>query len=182
MASVDAEPDPAEPGPRHERATREPGRTPLVLLSAGAVLLLDQASKAWAVNALANRTPIHVIGSLQLALHYNTGSAFSLTRNLGPLIGLLAAVVVIGLAITGRSARDARTAVTIGLLIGGALGNLADRAFRSGLGSSGFLHGAVIDFIDLQWWPVFNVADSAISVGAVLLVILGFRAENKPNP
>lgn len=182
MASVDAEPEPAGPDPRDERSRLDPGRTLLVLLTAGAVLLVDQASKTWAVNALANRTPIHVIGSLQLALHYNTGSAFSLNRSLGPLIGLLAAVVVIVLAITGRSARDARTAVTIGLLIGGALGNLADRAFRSGLGSSGFLHGAVIDFIDLQWWPVFNVADSAISVGAILLAFLGFRAESKPKP
>ncbi len=84
---------------------------------------------------------------------------------------------------SGRSARNARTAVVIGLLVGGALGNLADRAFRSGLGSSGFLHGAVVDFIDLQWWPVFNVADAAIGVGAVLLVLFGLRPEpSAPAP
>ena len=59
-----------------------------------------------------------------------------------------------------------------GLISGGALGNLLDRAFR---GDDGFLHGAVIDFIDLQWWPVFNVADACIVVGAILLVIASFR-------
>ena len=60
-------------------------------------------------------------------------------------------------------------AVAAGLVAGGALGNLGDRAFR---GDDGFLHGAVVDFIDLQWWPIFNVADSAIVVGGILLVVV----------
>ena len=59
-----------------------------------------------------------------------------------------------------------------GLVIGGALGNLADRAFR---GHGGLLSGAVIDFVDLQWWPVFNVADSAIVVGACIAVVANLR-------
>ena len=64
--------------------------------------------------------------------------------------------------------------LSLGLVLGGALGNLVDRAFREG---SGFLGGAVVDFIDLQWWPVFNVADTAVSVGGVLLV---FMASKEP--
>ncbi len=60
------------------------------------------------------------------------------------------------------------SAVGIGLVIGGAIGNVADRLFRAG---DGFLGGAVIDFIDLQWWPIFNVADMAVTVGGVILVL-----------
>jgi signal peptidase II len=67
-------------------------------------------------------------------------------------------------------------AVSIGLVLGGALGNLVDRAFRPG---DGFLGGGVVDFIDLQWWPVFNLADSAIVVGAIVLF---FAQWSEPDP
>ena len=63
-------------------------------------------------------------------------------------------------------------AVAAGLITGGALGNLVDRAFR---GDEGFLHGSVVDFIDVRFWPVFNVADSAVCIGAVLLVVFSLR-------
>ncbi len=150
----------------------------LVFAVAILVVAVDQLTKTWAVRTLAHRAPIHVIGSLQLALQYNSGSAFSLGRNLGPLIGLVAAVVVVALAFTGRGARTPTLAAIIGLLVGGAVGNLIDRGFRAGLaGKSGFLHGAVVDFIDLQWWPVFNVADASIVVGGVLLALTGLRGE-----
>lgn len=173
MASVDAERSHPEVDPH-----RTPGRTPLVFVVAVLVVVVDQLSKTWAVRALAHRAPIHLIGSLQFSLQHNSGSAFSLGRSLGPLIGLLAAVVVVVLALTGRSARTASMAAVIGLLIGGALGNLGDRALRSGVsGKSGFLHGAVVDFIDLQWWPVFNVADASIVVGGVLLALMSLRGE-----
>ena len=62
--------------------------------------------------------------------------------------------------------------IAVGAIIGGAIGNLGDRAFREG---EGFFGGAVVDFIDLQWWPVFNVADSAIVVGGALVVWRGWR-------
>ena len=63
------------------------------------------------------------------------------------------------------------------MIIGGALGNLADRAFRSG---DGFLGGAVVDFVDLQWWPVFNLADAAVVVGGATIVLRGIRGGARP--
>jgi signal peptidase II len=69
-------------------------------------------------------------------------------------------------------------AVAVGLVLGGALGNLVDRVLRDG---SGFLGGAVVDFIDAQWWPVFNVADIAVSVGGVLLVLVSSRPSGDPS-
>jgi signal peptidase II len=87
-------------------------------------------------------------------------------RGRGAVISLLALAVVAVLLRSGRYATRPGTAVAIGLVAGGALGNLIDRAFRAG---DGFLGGGVVDFIDLQWWPVFNLADAAIVVGALLL-------------
>jgi len=106
----------------------------------------------------------------------NFGSAFSLADGRGPLISLLALVVVAVLLRTGRHATRPTMAVALGLVLGGAIGNLIDRAFREG---DGFLGGGVVDFVDLQWWPVFNVADSAIVVGAILLFIAQWR---EPEP
>jgi signal peptidase II len=86
-------------------------------------------------------------------------------------------VVVVVLGTTrGLDARWPRLGV--GLVLGGALGNLTDRVFREG---TGFLGGAVVDFVDLQWWPVFNVADAAVCVGALLLVLTAAR-EPDPDP
>ena len=77
------------------------------------------------------------------------------------MIAVLALVVVGFLLWQGRTIASRAGAVALGLILGGALGNLADRAFRGG----GFFGGGVVDFIDLQWWPVFNVADSCVVVG-----------------
>ena len=139
---------------------------------ASVVLVVDQASKHWALNALQDG-PIELIGSLRLFLTKNTGAAFSLAsgRGIGPLVTVLAVVVVAGLAF-GYTSRHPLGATSVGLISGGAIGNLTDRAFR---GDDGLLQGAVVDFIDLQWWPVFNVADAAIVIGAVLLVVASFR-------
>lgn len=137
-------------------------------------LVLDQLTKHWAVNALADGRTIEVIGSLRFSLHYNTGVAFSMGagKGIGPWITVLALVVVVGLSL-GTTSRIPIGAVASGLIAGGAVGNLLDRAFR---GDDGFLHGGVVDFIDLQWWPVFNVADACVVVGACLLVVASFRA------
>ena len=172
-------PDETDPGHEPDAAATvgaealPPRRLRLVAVVALTVLVLDQASKHWALNALADGRVIEVVGSLQFNLFFNRGVAFSLGSDsgLGPWISVLAVIVVVGVSF-GATSRFPLGAVASGLISGGAAGNLIDRAFR---GDDGFLHGAVIDFIDLQWWPVFNIADSAIVVGAMLLVIASFR-------
>jgi signal peptidase II len=150
-------------------------RWPLLLGVGAAVLALDQLSKWWAVETLDSRT-IDLVGSLRLHLTLNFGSAFSLGNGRGAWISLLALVIVGVLLVSGRNATRPVMAVSIGLVLGGALGNLVDRAFRPG---DGFLGGGVVDFIDLQWWPVFNLADSAIVVGAIVLF---FAQWSEPDP
>jgi len=157
--------------PEHDPAVARPPRRYLIMALVGvSVLVVDQLTKTWALNRLVEG-PIDLIGSLRFNLAFNTGTAFSMGsgKGLGPWISLLAIVVVFTLALAGGTARTRLGAVAAGLVAGGALGNLGDRAFR---GDEGFLHGAVIDFIDVQWWPIFNVADSAIVVGGILLVIV----------
>jgi signal peptidase II len=159
-------------------ATVAPPRRRLgtVATVAAVILALDQLTKWWAVRALSDGDQVDLIGSLRLRLSSNTGAAFSIGdgRNLGPLIALLALAVVGFLVSTGDSTRRRLGAVAVGMVAGGAVGNLADRAFRDHPGS-GLLGGAVIDFIDLQWWPVFNVADASIVVGAITLVAASLR-------
>jgi signal peptidase II len=159
------------PGPRPP-AEAARARWSLLAGVGAAVLALDQLTKWWAVEALDDGRAIDLVGSLRLKLAINTGSAFSLAEGRGAIISLLALVIVAVLVRSGRYATKPSSAVAIGLVVGGALGNLLDRAFRQG---EGFLGGGVVDFIDLQWWPVFNVADSAIVVGAILLFLLQAR-------
>ena len=136
--------------------------------------LADQLTKTWAENELVTRN-IDIVGSLRLNLAYNTGTAFSLGGGLGPWIALLALVVVGVLVWQGRSVRTRTGAVALAMIVGGALGNVFDRAFR---GDAGFMQGAVVDFLDLQWWPIFNLADIGIVVGGILLVVVSFRAKD----
>ena len=135
-------------------------------------LLLDQLTKAWAVNALDDRS-IHLFWTLRFKLVFNEGAIFGLGSSLAPYITAL--VVIVSLLIVGSTWRNESrfVAVVAGLVLGGALGNLGDRAFR---GDGGVFSGKVIDFIDLQWWPVFNVADSGITIGVLLFVSSAFLA------
>jgi signal peptidase II len=146
----------------------------LVAAVGAGLLVVDQLSKHWALNRLSEGRVVEVVGSLQLLLTWNTGASFSIgsERELGPYIALLALVVVAWLLWSGHSATRLG-AVAAGMVTGGALGNLVDRALRSGPAGAeaGFLGGAVVDFIDLQWWPIFNVADVGVVGGAVLLVL-----------
>lgn len=137
------------------------------------MLALDQATKSWAVSALSDGHYVEVIGSLRFQLAYNTGASFSMGsgKGIGPWVTVLAIGMVLALVL-GSTSRSALGAVAAGLIGGGAVGNLIDRAVR---GDNGFLHGAVVDFINLQWWPVFNIADMGVVVGAGLLVFAGFR-------
>lgn len=128
-----------------------------------AVVAIDQLTKTWAERALADG-PIHVIWTLSLNLTYNSGAAFSSAPGYTPIITALAVGVLIALVGLSRSATTTAGVVALGLVIGGASGNLVDRLVRGN-------GGAVIDFIDLRWWPVWNVADAAVVIGAALLLL-----------
>ncbi len=141
------------------------------------VASLDQLSKHWALSALDGRS-IDVIGSLQLKLTFNDGAAFSLGAGRTTLVALLAIGVSAAVLWMGIRAEDRLRAVGLGVLLGGAVGNLTDRAFRAG---GGFLGGHVVDFIDVQWWPVFNVADVSLWVGIGLLGIAALREPATPR-
>ncbi len=130
------------------------------------VVVLDQATKHWALQAL-DDGPIDLVGSLRLKLAFNDGAAFSLGSGRTTLISLVGLAVAAFIARLGLRADRRHAAIAFGVLLGGALGNLVDRAARAG---DGFLGGRVVDFVDLQWWPVFNVADMALWVGIALLL------------
>ena len=131
------------------------------------VILIDQLTKNWAVNALGGGRRIHVIWTLQFNLTYNSGMAFSKGSGIGPLIGVIAVIVVVGLIISLRRVNSMMTVVATGLIIGGAIGNVIDRLVRG----DAWFRGSVIDFIDFQWWPVFNVADMSVMIGAGLMIL-----------
>jgi signal peptidase II len=141
-----------------------------------AAIALDQVTKTWAVNALDDRD-IDLFWTLRFHLVHNTGSSFSLAPGRGGLVALVAIPVVLVMMWMGRTVDTKAGAVALGLVLGGALGNIIDRLVRTG---HGFLGGGVVDFIDPQWWPVFNVADIAISCGGVLLLLVSIRAPDGP--
>ncbi len=168
--------------PAEEQPTSKPevmsvrGRR-LSILGVGAVVIAaDQAAKTWALGHA--QEPRHILWTLRLAVTYNSGTAFGLGQNSTAfIVGGVVVLVVVLLGLGRRASRTATApaALAMGLLLGGAVGNLADRLFRNH-------HGAVVDFIDLRWWPVFNVADAAITVGAFLLALVLFRARPVPPP
>ena len=152
------------------------------LIVAALVALADQLSKAWVLSFFGDPTP-HlrtVTGFFNLVLTWNRGVSFGLFNNDAATSALMfvaaAAVIVAGLILWLRRVREPLLAVAIGLIIGGAIGNVVDRLLR----------GAVVDFLDFHiagWhWFAFNLADSAISIGVGLIVIDGLRARREaPN-
>jgi signal peptidase II len=139
----------------------------LLYATAAAAYLLDRISKVWVEEALAARAPLEVIPRV-LTLRYttNSGGAFGLGQS-APWLFAGATLLVSGIIVaTSFRLTHRSVAVGLGLVLGGALGNLTDRAAR-GPG----LSGRVIDFIDLRVWPIFNVADMAIVFGAILLAV-----------
>ena len=118
--------------------------------------------------------PVTSLGDdVSFELTRNTGSAFSLFQAFTPLLALVAVGVAVLLVREVRRSRDTLMIVGLSLVLGGALGNLTDRVFRS----PGFLEGAVVDFVHVGRFPTFNIADSAITVGAALIVIWAIRAD-----
>jgi signal peptidase II len=146
-------------------------RWPLAI--AAVVVVVDQLTKHWALNALDNGRIIDLVGSLRLNLAFNTGMAFSQGEGIGPLVPVLAITVVAALLMAVGHSSSRWFTLGVGLIVGGSLSNVLDRVVRGG---DGLLQGAVVDFIDVQWWPVFNLADAAIVVGAALLLLTTLRA------
>jgi signal peptidase II len=150
-----------------------PGRIWLVLGIAVFVITADVISKTIAVAKLTPYSHVRLIGSLlQLTLARNQGAAFNIGgTSITIVFTLIAAGVVTYILRTARNLHSVGWAVALGLLLGGATGNLLDRIFRS----PGVFRGAVVDWIQLPHWPVFNLADSAICCGGVLIAILALR-------
>jgi signal peptidase II len=143
--------------------------------TAAAVLVLDQLIKYLVVANLAGRPPLDVIGSfVQLRYTTNSGGAFSLLTGAPLFFGVMAIVIIGGIVYASRRTQPLSMLVVLGLILGGALGNLTDRLFR---GNEGLLRGEVVDFVKVGIWPVFNLADSCIVVGGLLLAILLGRSE-----
>lgn len=154
---------------------RAPRRIGVLVAVAGGVLALDLASKVVAVATLEGHAPIPLVdGALTLRVIRNPGAAFGVAGGLTVLFSLVAAGVVIAIIRTARRLVSTPWAVALGLLLGGALGNLVDRVFRS----PGPLRGHVVDFLELPHWPVFNLADSAIVCGGLLATLLAFRGHH----
>ncbi len=139
---------------------------------ATSVLGLDQLSKTIALSELEGREPIELIGGvLSLRLVFNPGAAFGIGQGYTVVLTLVMITVSIVILRVARNLASTWWAAALGLLLGGALGNLVDRLFRP----PGPLRGHVIDFLELPNWPVFNLADSAIVCAGALMIVLTFR-------
>lgn len=135
------------------------------------IWLSDFLTKIWALSALTS-TPRSVLGTnLQFVLVRNSGAAFSFAAGFTIFFTLLALAVVVVITYYAPRITSQGWLVALGLVLGGVLGNLTDRIFRQ----PGFLNGNVIDWIQIPHWPVFNLADSAITVAALIAFVLSLR-------
>ena len=148
----------------------QPRRRGLLLRVALVALVVDVVTKVAVVAELEGQRQIE-LGQLLLRVSRNPGAAFSFAQDSTVVFTVFAVVVVAVVLRVSARVRDRGWALALGLLAGGATGNLVDRLFRS----PGVGRGAVVDFIDFQVYPSFNVADSAIVVGGLLAVLLSFR-------
>lgn len=143
------------------------------------MLALDAATKFLAVRELSPTEPVQVLnGVLSLRLVRNPGAAFGMAQGLTVVLTLIAVVVVVAILRMAPRLRSTRWAIALGLVLGGALGNLLDRIFRA----PGPGRGHVVDFLELPRWPVFNLADSAIVAAALLMVLLSVRGIPSGDP
>lgn len=151
------------------RETSPPRRAALLVAVAATGLAVDITTKVLVVAKLEHQREIH-LGQLYLRASRNPGAAFSFAENKTWFFTAFALVVIGVVLYNARRVRDRAWAVALGLLLAGATGNLVDRAFRS----PGPGRGAVVDFLDFQFWPSFNVADSCIVCGGILAVIVSY--------
>ena len=136
------------------------------------VLALDIISKVAVVANLSDRSPVRLLGGfLTLLVSRNPGAAFSIGTSMTVVFSVIAVSVIVVILRTSRRIRSIPWAITLGLLLGGATGNLIDRILRY----PGLFRGYVVDWIEIPHWPVFNLADSAIVCGGVLAVLLSAR-------
>lgn len=143
------------------------------------VLVLDLLTKLLAVRELSGQEPVELVGGvLTLRLVRNPGAAFGMAQGLTVVLTAIAVVVVVVILRMARRLRSTWWAVALGLVLGGAVGNLVDRLFRA----PGPGRGHVVDFLELPRWPVFNLADSAIVAAAVLMVVLSARGVPHGDP
>ncbi len=165
-----------QPEPESPAAAPRP-RTRLLIALAVAVFVLDLVSKVVVVATIEPGEDIRVLGGLfYLTQLRNVGAAFSFAEGWTIVFSLIAVVVAVVIVRTARRLFSTGWAVALGLVLGGALGNLVDRIFRD----PGFLRGGVVDFLsafapDGRVWPVFNVADSAIVCGGILGALMALR-------
>ncbi|WP_046470835.1 signal peptidase II [Allosalinactinospora lopnorensis] len=148
-----------------------------VLLAGVAVvaLVVDFVTKQFMLNWLAPGESVEIVGELlRFTLVFNSGAAFSIGSGVPWLFFLIASGVVVYILVAARKLRSTGWAVALGLILGGACGNLIDRVFRA----PAPLHGEVVDWLQVPNWPVFNVADSCIVVGGILAVIMAFKGVN----
>ncbi|MGO4616543.1 signal peptidase II [Nocardia sp. 2YAB30] len=169
VVSDDRPPEETPANTADPTTSASPQRLRTLLVIAAVLLGLDLLTKTVAVAKLTPGDPVPIIGDFaRLSLVRNPGAAFSMATGMTWLLTLVAAAVVIGVVRIGRTLRSLWWAIGLGMVLGGALGNLMDRLFRA----PGPLQGHVVDFVAIGWWPVFNVADSSIVCGAILLVVL----------
>jgi len=146
-----------------------------MVVLAGTALLgiaVDQATKALMVATLEGKPPVRVIGQvLTIDVRRNSGAAFSFAPAATVLFTCMAVAVAVLIVIEAPRLRSVGWAAALGLLLAGSVGNLIDRLLRA----PGIGRGAVVDFIDLQHFAVFNVADSCLTCGAVLAIWLSLR-------
>jgi lipoprotein signal peptidase len=160
-----------------------PRRVGLLLAVAAFVLAADVISKAIVVARMPDHQPIRLLGGLlTITLTRNGGAAFSIGTSMTIVFTAIAVGVIVYILRTARNLRSIGWAITLGLLLGGATGNLLDRIFRA----PGLFQGHVVDWIELPHWPVFNLADSSIVCAGVLVVLLalgGIRLDGtRPLP
>lgn len=156
-------------------AANKPRRFVLVAVVAAVALALDFATKEIVLARFAPGESVPVVGDLlRFTLVFNPGAAFSIGTGMTWVFSLISIGVVAYIAVIARRLRSLSWALSLGLILGGAAGNLVDRLFRP----PGPLHGHVVDWIQLPNWPVFNLADSSLVVGSALAVVLAFRGVN----
>ena len=151
-------------------------RLRLTIAIALAIAAMDQISKHWAVNSLTGQPPRHVLWTLQWNLSFNSCMAFSKGQGIGPVIGLIAVVIVVVIVLAVRKNQSRVVAAAAGFVVGGAMGNLLDRLFRG----AAWLHGSVVDFIDFQWFPIFNIADMGVNIGGALFFLWSMFTPSPP--